>query len=56
MLSGIENVRVQVVVFSVVFRCQNGASIADDLNVDVYLSPGIWDDEGTVGALSEHSE
>lgn len=56
MLSGIEKVSVQVVVLSVVCRCQNGASIPDDLKVDVYLSSGICDDEGTAGALSRHSE
>lgn len=55
MFSGIEKVSVHVLVLPVLFRCQNGASILDDLKEDVYLSLGICD-EVIRGALLEHSE
>ena len=54
MLSGIEKVSVQVIPFSVSLRCQDGASIFDDLNEDVNLSLDIW--VAVEGAFSEHSE
>ena len=54
MLSGIENVNVQVVTFPVSLRCQDGASILDDLNEDVNLSLDIW--VAVEGAFSAHPE
>lgn len=54
MFSGIEKVNVQVVVFPVSLRCQDGASIFDDLNEDVNLSLDIW--VAVEGAFSEHPE